>query len=100
MVDEQGNIVPAAPPKPFWQDPNALKPVLAMVQASPSTFANVVTKDLGLTSMLVRTNLSGSRRIEHTLERIRAWRDEHFPAEVPVASDARTSSWRSMPGAP
>jgi predicted RND superfamily exporter protein len=63
IVDDQGNIVPAEAPKPFWEDPKQLEPVLAMVAQSPSTFKTVVTEDFSKASILVRTNLSGSRRV-------------------------------------
>ena len=84
VVDEQGNVVPAEAPKPFWEDPKNLEPVLGMVRSSPATFKAVVTADFGRASILVRTNLSGSRRIEATLDRTRRYVAEHFPAEVPV----------------
>jgi predicted RND superfamily exporter protein len=84
LVDEQGNLVPATAPKTFWEDPRNLQPVLAMVRQSPATFHSVVTPDLGRASVLVRTTLSGSRRIEQTLDRIRAYAAERFPADVPV----------------
>src|SRR5439155_19365682 len=58
--------------------------VLAMVSTSPSTFKSVVTSDFSKASILVRTKLSGSRRIEETLDRIRTYIAEHFPAEIPV----------------
>jgi predicted RND superfamily exporter protein len=84
VVDDQGNIVPAAAPKPFWQDPKNLEPILAMVSSSPATFKSVVTEDFRKASILVRTNLSGSRQIEETLERIREYLAKHFPADIPV----------------
>ena len=84
VVDEQGNLVPADAARLFWDDPKSLEPVLAMVSSSPATFKSVVTEDFSKASILVRTNLSGSRRIEETLERIRLYVAEHFPAELPV----------------
>src|SRR5579871_1445850 len=84
VLDEQGNLVPAAPPPSFWEDPRGLEPLLAMVSTSPATFRSVVTPDFRRASILVRTSLSGSRRIEDTLARIRAYVAEHFPARIPV----------------
>ena len=84
VVTEQGELVPAAARKSFWEDPRSLAPVLAMVSASPATFKSVVTPDFSKASILVRTKLSGSRRIEETLDRIRTYIAEHFPAEIPV----------------
>src|SRR5207237_4885161 len=34
--------------------------------------------------LLVPTTLSGSRRVEETLDRIRLYVAEHFPADIPV----------------
>src|SRR5437867_12191793 len=84
VVTEQGELIPAAARKSFWEDPRSLEPVLALVSASPSTFRSVVTPDFSKASILVRTKLSGSRRIEETLDRIRTYIAEHFPAEIPV----------------
>ena len=84
VVTEQGELVPASARKSFWEDPRGLEPVLAMVSTSPSTFKSVVTSDFSKASILVRTKLSGSRRIEETLDRIRTYIAEHFPAEIPV----------------
>src|SRR5262249_45276155 len=84
VVTEQGEIVPAGSRKSFWEDPRGLEPVLSMIGTSPSTFKSVITPDFRRASILVRTRLSGSRRIEDTLERIRTYVAEHFPAEIPV----------------
>jgi uncharacterized protein len=84
LIDDEGNLVPAATPKSFWDDRRNLEPLLAMVRQSPDTFRSVVTPDLGRASVLVRTTLSGSRRIEATLDRIRSFAAERFPADVPV----------------
>src|SRR5439155_825409 len=80
LIDEQGNLVPAEAPKPFWQDPKSLGPLLDTMMKSPETFKSVVTKDFSRASILVRTNLSGSRRIEETLDTIRRYVAERFPA--------------------
>jgi predicted RND superfamily exporter protein len=84
VVDEQGHIVSQEAKKTFWEDPASLAPVLAMVSASPATFKSIVTPDFGRANVLVRTNLSGSRRIEETLSAIRAYVAKHFPADVTV----------------
>src|SRR5438093_464619 len=84
VIDEEGNIVPAPKPRSFLEEPKNLEPVLSMIATSPATFKSVVTEDFGETNILVRTNLSGSRRIEETLARIRSWIGAHFPAELRV----------------
>src|SRR5437667_942099 len=84
VIDEQGNLVPAEASKPFWQEPKNLGPLLDTMMKSPETFKSVVTKDFSQARILVSTNLSGSRSIEHTLDTIRQYAAEHFPAELPV----------------
>src|SRR5213080_4666571 len=84
VIDEQGNLVPAEAPKPFWQDPKSLGPLLDTMMKSPETFKSLVTKDFSRASIRVRTNLSGSRRIEETLDLIRRYVAERFPAQIPV----------------
>jgi predicted RND superfamily exporter protein len=84
VIDEQGNIVPAPAPKSFWEDPKSLEPLLDTMMKSPDTFKSVITRDFGKASILVRTSLSGSRRIEQTLNLIRQYVAEHFPAEIRV----------------
>src|SRR5213593_4315764 len=84
VVDEQGNVVPAEQPKPFWQDPKNLEPLLETIGKSPRTLKSVVTPDFRTASILVRTSLSGSRRVEETLDRIRLYVAEHFPADIAV----------------
>src|SRR5881296_1556846 len=84
IVDEQGNVVPAEQPKPFWQDPKNLEPLLETIDKSPGTLKSVVTPDFRTASILVRTSLSGSRRVEETLDRIRLYVAEHFPADIAV----------------
>ncbi len=84
VVDEQGNIVPVASAKTFWEEPARLEKVLSWVSMSPSTFKSVVTPDFAKASVMVRTRLSGSSQIEDTLQRIRAYLAERFPADIPV----------------
>jgi len=84
VVDEQGNVVPAEQPTPFWQDPKNLEPLLETIDKSPGTLKSVVTPDFRTASILVRTSLSGSRRVEETLDRIRLYVAEHFPADIAV----------------
>src|SRR3989449_2173653 len=83
VVDERGNIVPTEQPKPFWEDPKSLDPLINQISASEA-IKIAVTPDFRTASILVRTNLSGSRRVEETLDRIRLYVAEHFPAEIPV----------------
>lgn len=83
-VDEQGHLAPPEPTKSFWEDPTRLGGVLNMVSTSPVTFKAVVTQDFRRANVLVRTNLSGSRRIEATLARIREYVARHFPATLQV----------------
>jgi predicted RND superfamily exporter protein len=83
-IDEQGHIIPPQPAKKFWEDPARLTPLLNLVSASPATFKAIVTQDFRSANVLVRTKLTGSRAIEDTLARIRAYTAEHFPAELQV----------------
>src|SRR5262249_15296789 len=64
VVDEQGNIVAAEKPKSFWEEPHNLETLFELVSKSPQTFRGVVTPDFAKGSILVRTNLSGSSRIQ------------------------------------
>ncbi len=84
ILDEHGHIVQPEEKRTFWEDPASLAPVLDMVAKSPSTFKSVVTQDFRQANVLVRTNLSGSRRIEDTLGRIRGYVAAHFPADLRV----------------
>jgi uncharacterized protein len=84
VIDEHGNVVPAPPPKSFWEEPRNLAPIFDTVAATPDTVKGVVTRDFSRGNILVRTNLSGSRRIEETLAKVRAYIAEHFPAEIPT----------------
>jgi uncharacterized protein len=84
VVDEHGKVVPAPKPKTFWEDPAMLAPVFDLVAKKPENFASVITRDWDKASILVRTNLSGSRAIEETLARIREYVATRFPAELRV----------------
>ena len=84
VINDAGDIVPSEPPKPFWELPANLDPVLKLVSTRAETFKNVVTPDFAKASILVRTKLSGSRRIEETLARVRAYVAQHFPKDLPV----------------
>src|SRR6185295_7580179 len=64
--------------------PTRLDAVLNLVGTSPTTFKAVVTQDFRKANVLVRTKLSGSKRIEDTLEHIRQYDAEHFAAEFQV----------------
>ncbi|MGH9200419.1 MAG: efflux RND transporter permease subunit, partial [Vicinamibacterales bacterium] len=80
LLDEQGNILPAA--KAFWEDPASLGPLLKIVEANPKALQSVVTSDYKAGNVLVRTNLTGSKQIEDTLARIRAWVVKNFPPRM------------------
>jgi uncharacterized protein len=84
VVNDRGDVVPAEKPRTFWEDPASLEPVLKLVSQSPETFSGFVTRDFDKASILVRTNLSGSRAIEQTLARIREYVANRFPAELRV----------------
>ncbi len=84
VVNERGEVVPAERPRPFWEDPAQLEPVLKLVAQSPDTFSSVVTPDFAKANILVRTTLSGSRAVEETLAKIREYVAQRFPAELRV----------------
>jgi len=84
VINDAGDIVPAEAPKSFWEEPRNLEPLLAAMATSHETFKSVVTADFSKASILVRTNLSGSSRVEDTLDRIRLYVAEHFPSNLPV----------------
>jgi predicted RND superfamily exporter protein len=84
IVDEQGNIAAPEKPKSFWEEPRNLDPLFDMVSKSPDTFSGVVTPDFAKGSILVRTNLAGSSRIEATLDKVRVYVAGYFPPDVPV----------------
>ena len=84
IVDDQGNLVQPETPKSFWEEPHNLEPLFEMVAKKPDTFRGVVTPDFAKGSILVRTNLSGSSRIEATLEQVRVYLAGYFPPDVPV----------------
>jgi predicted RND superfamily exporter protein len=84
VIDEHGNPVPAPVPKSFWEEPRNLGPLFDTLAQNPDTFKSVVTPDFSRANILIRTNLSGSRAIEETLGKVRAYIAEHFPAEIPT----------------
>src|SRR5262249_1535066 len=83
-VDEHGNPVPVEPARSFWDEPENLEPLLDTMGKRPETFKSVVTPDFTTASILVRTSLSGSRRVEETLDRIRLWGAQHVPTAISV----------------
>jgi predicted RND superfamily exporter protein len=83
-VTEQGELVAPEPPKSFWEEPRNLEPVLGTIAMFPDIFTSAVTKDFSRASIVVRTRLSGSRKIEETLEKIRAYIKTHFPLNLPT----------------
>ena len=84
LLDDQGRVVAPHEVKTFWEDPARLSPALEIINASPATFKAIVTQDFRTANVLVRTRLTGSRAIEDTLARIRAYIAEHFPADLHV----------------
>lgn len=83
--DDQGNPLPAEEkPKPFWEEPKNLAPVLQLVSTNPKAFRGVVTSDYRSGTILVRTNLTGSQSIEQTLARIREYVGKQFPPKLKV----------------
>ena len=84
LLDDQGRVVAPLEVKTFWEDPARLSPALEIMSASPTTFKAIVTQDFRAANVLVRTKLTGSRVIEDTLARIRAYIAEHFPADLHV----------------
>ncbi len=84
-VDEEGNpLPPGETPKPFWEEPKNLGPVLQLVATNPKAFKGVVTSDYRSGTVLVRTQLDGSREIEATLEKIRDYAAMQFPPKLQV----------------
>ncbi len=84
VVNDAGDVVPAERPRPFWEDPAQLEPVLKLMAQTPETFSSVITPDFKTASILVRTTLSGSRSIEETLGTIRRYVASRFPKELRV----------------
>jgi uncharacterized protein len=82
--NDAGELVPVEPPRSFWEVPANLEPLLRNVSEGGATFASTVTPDFAKASILVRTRLTGSRSIEATLARVRAYIAEHFPKDLPV----------------
>jgi len=83
LLDEQGHIIETQP-RPFWEVPANLPPVLDLIEKNPATFKHVVTADFDRANVLVRTNLSGSRDIERVLARIRGYAAQHFGDQIQV----------------
>ncbi|MGH7790577.1 MAG: cyclic nucleotide-binding domain-containing protein, partial [Candidatus Binatia bacterium] len=84
IIDEQGQVVAAAAPRTFWEDPANLPPVLTLITTSPKTFRSVVNADLSRANILVRATVSGSRDIETLLERINEYVARTFPPTLRV----------------
>ncbi len=84
VLTEQGELVTAEPPKPFWEEPKNLAAVLGTIAMFPDYFAGVVTKDFSRASITVRTRFSASRTVEETLGKIRTYIKTHFPLDLPT----------------
>ena len=82
VLDEEGHVMPA--PLPFWEDPKNLAPILEMVDANPGAFRSVITPDFRAANVVVRTSLTGSNEIEHTLAQIRDYVGKQFPSRFHV----------------
>ncbi len=86
-LDEAGNVLPPGEkPRPFWEEPKNLGPVLQLVATNPSAFKGVVTSDYRSGTVLVRTQLDGSREIEATLGKIRDYVTMQFPPKLQVTA--------------
>lgn len=83
-IDEDGNLIPFEKPKPFWEDPTSLVPLLNLIRKNASSFSGVITPDFAKGNILVRTSLSGSRATEATLDAIRAHIAHTFPGNLHV----------------
>ena len=84
LIDESGKVIEAGAPQTFWEQPSNLPPVLNLVAVSPSTFRAVVSPDFARASIVVRSQVSGSREIEAMLAQIRRYVAENFPAGLRV----------------
>ena len=84
VLTEKGELVAAERPKPFWEEPRNLAPVLGTISMFPDTFSGAVTKDFSRASITVRTRLSASRAVEDTLGKIRGYIKTHFPLDLPT----------------
>ena len=84
VLTEKGELVAAERPKPFWEEPRNLAPVLGTISMFPDTFSGAVTKDFSRASITVRTRLSASRAVEDTLGKIRSYIKTHFPLDLPT----------------
>lgn len=84
VIDAEGNLVPFEAPKPFWEDPSSLIPILKMVKKNAATFSSVVTPDFSRGNILVRSTLSGSTQIEALLAKVRAYIARHIPAHLHI----------------
>jgi predicted RND superfamily exporter protein len=87
-LDEQGNPLPAGEKeKSFWEDPAKLPGLLKFIENNAKgVVKSVVTPDYRSASILVRTNLTGSREIEETLAKIRSYVSQQFPRKLSVTA--------------
>lgn len=83
-IGEDGELIPFEQPKPFWDEPRGLEPLLNLIRKNAASFSNVITPDFATGNILVRTSLSGSRVTEATLNVIRAQIDATFPGNLRV----------------
>ncbi len=79
VVDEQGNLAPASQAKSFWEAPERLSEVLALVSSNPSAFEAVINKDFSEANIIVRTSFDRSSAIAAAVAKIKAWGRAHLP---------------------
>jgi len=90
LLGEEGGVPPSPPVAPntplttFWERPEQLKAVMAIVSGTPKTFSSVVSPDFSTANILVRTRLTSSSDIVRTAEEVRRYAKDHFPPEVVV----------------
>ncbi|MDX2167398.1 MAG: MMPL family transporter [Deltaproteobacteria bacterium] len=84
LVDADGKVIEGGRAQTFWENPGNLPTVLNLIAVSPSTFRAVVSPDFARASIVVRSQVSGSREIEAMLRQIRAYVAAEFPAGLRV----------------
>jgi predicted RND superfamily exporter protein len=84
LVDSDGKVIEGGKAQTFWENPSNLPTVLNLIAVSPTTFRAVVSPDFARASIVVRSQVSGSREIEAMLAQIRAYVAAEFPAGLRV----------------
>lgn len=83
-IGDDGELIPFEKPKPFWEDPASLVPLLNLIRKNAASFTNVITPDFSTANILVRTSLSGARATEEALAEIRRYVGESFPGNLRI----------------